>query len=181
MALPPRQPSHGKVAMGVFYLSITAYSHTLSAHNFNCFLSSLLFLLFPSPYPSPVPPFPSSFPLLPSLPPFPPPFRLPSPSSLPSSSLPSSFLPPGIIPQLFSRLNHPEANVRESVSDLLCRVGKDSPHFIIYPAIVGASRRAEKKTNVSGNASLLHYSIVGTSALSSGWYRHTCTCICICI
>ena len=59
-------------------------------------------------------------------------------------------LPAGIIPQLFSRLNHPEANVRQSVSDLLCRVGKDSPHFIIYPAIVGASRRAEKKTSVSG-------------------------------
>ena len=57
----------------------------------------------------------------------------------------------GIIPQLFSRLNHPETNVRESVSDLLCRVGHDSPHFIIYPAIVGASRWAEKKTTtVSG-------------------------------
>eukprot|EP00731_Ephydatia_muelleri_P029201 Em0020g845a len=52
----------------------------------------------------------------------------------------------GIIPQLFSRLNHPEANVRQSVSDLLCRVGQDSPHFIIYPAIVGASHRQEKKS-----------------------------------
>ena len=68
------------------------------------------------------------------------------PPSLPLSLPPS----PGIIPQLFSRLNHPEANVRQSVSDLLCRVGQDSPHFIIYPAIVGASRRAEKKTAVSG-------------------------------
>ena len=57
----------------------------------------------------------------------------------------------GIIPQLFSRLNHPENNVRHSVSDLLCRVGYDSPHFIIYPAIVGASRKAEKKAeSVSG-------------------------------
>jgi hypothetical protein len=53
----------------------------------------------------------------------------------------------GIIPQLFSRLNHPENDVRQSVSDLLCRVGHDSPHFIIYPAIVGASRRTEKKTD----------------------------------
>ena len=52
----------------------------------------------------------------------------------------------GIIPQLFSRLNHPEANVRQSVSDLLCRVGQDSPHFIIYPAIVGASHKQEKKS-----------------------------------
>ena len=58
------------------------------------------------------------------------------------------FLPlVGIIPQLFSRLNHPENDVRQSVSDLLCRVGHDSPHFIIYPAIVGASRRTEKKTD----------------------------------
>lgn len=70
---------------------------------------------------------------------------------LPPSPLPF-LLFPGIIPQLFSRLNHPEANVRQSVSDLLCRVGKDSPHFIIYPAIVGASRRAEKKTAVSGGS-----------------------------
>ena len=56
----------------------------------------------------------------------------------------------GIIPQLFSRLNHPEANVRQSVSDLLCRVGKDSPHYIIYPAIVGASKHLEKKDSFSG-------------------------------
>jgi len=63
----------------------------------------------------------------------------------------------GIIPQLFSRLNHPETNVRESVSDLLCRVGHDSPHFIIYPAIVGASRRAEKKTTtVSGRCQSMY-------------------------
>ena len=57
---------------------------------------------------------------------------------------------PGIIPQLFSRLNHPEANVRQSVSDLLCRVGKDSPHYIIYPAIVGFTKRMEKKSSMSG-------------------------------
>ncbi len=53
----------------------------------------------------------------------------------------------GIIPQLFSRLNHPEANVRQSVSDLLCRVGKDSPHYIIYPAIVGVAKRMENKSD----------------------------------
>ena len=55
--------------------------------------------------------------------------------------------PTGIIPQLFSRLNHPENDVRQSVYDLLCRVGNDSPHFIIYPAIVGASKKAEKKAD----------------------------------
>ena len=71
--------------------------------------------------------------------------------------LPSFSLCVGIIPQLFSRLNHPEKNVHLSVSDLLCRVGRDSPHFIIYPAIVGASRKAEKKTeSVSGTCKNLN-------------------------
>ncbi|CAH1794898.1 unnamed protein product [Owenia fusiformis] len=45
----------------------------------------------------------------------------------------------GIIPQLFSRLNHPEQYVRQSVSDLLCRVAHDAPHLIVYPAVVGCS------------------------------------------
>ncbi|XP_048245963.1 serine/threonine-protein kinase SMG1-like isoform X1 [Haliotis rufescens] len=45
----------------------------------------------------------------------------------------------GIIPQLFSRLSHPEGYVRQSVSDLLCRVAQDAPHLIIYPAVVGSS------------------------------------------
>lgn len=43
-----------------------------------------------------------------------------------------------IIPQLFSRLNHHEPYVRRRVSELLCRVAKDSPHLIIFPAVVGA-------------------------------------------
>ncbi|KAG9477052.1 hypothetical protein GDO78_002442 [Eleutherodactylus coqui] len=44
----------------------------------------------------------------------------------------------GIIPQLFSRLNHPEVYVRQSICNLLCRVAHDSPHLILYPAIVGS-------------------------------------------
>ncbi|KAK3520199.1 hypothetical protein QTP70_017920, partial [Hemibagrus guttatus] len=44
----------------------------------------------------------------------------------------------GIIPQLFSRLNHPEAYIRQSICSLLCRVARDSPHLILYPAIVGS-------------------------------------------
>ncbi|KAJ8940266.1 hypothetical protein NQ314_010760 [Rhamnusium bicolor] len=43
-----------------------------------------------------------------------------------------------IIPQLFSRLNHPECYVRHRVSDLLCRVAEDAPHLITFPAVVGA-------------------------------------------
>lgn len=48
-----------------------------------------------------------------------------------------SSYPEGIIPQLFSRLNHPEVYVRQSICNLLCRVAQDSPHLILYPAIVG--------------------------------------------
>ncbi|KAI8501131.1 Serine/threonine-protein kinase smg1 [Branchiostoma belcheri] len=53
----------------------------------------------------------------------------------------------GIIPQLFSRLNHPEGYVRQSISDLLCRVAQDSPHLIVYPAVVGCSSVATDKKN----------------------------------
>ncbi|KFU93835.1 Serine/threonine-protein kinase SMG1, partial [Chaetura pelagica] len=56
----------------------------------------------------------------------------------------------GIIPQLFSRLNHPEVYVRQSICNLLCRVAQDSPHLILYPAIVGTiSLSSESQT--SGN------------------------------
>ncbi|GFQ70201.1 hypothetical protein TNCT_391641 [Trichonephila clavata] len=44
----------------------------------------------------------------------------------------------GIIPQLFSRLNHPEMYVRQSISDLLCRVAQAAPHLIVFPAVVGS-------------------------------------------
>ncbi|KAG2455286.1 SMG1 kinase, partial [Polypterus senegalus] len=44
----------------------------------------------------------------------------------------------GIIPQLFSRLNHPEVYIRQSICSLLCRVAQDSPHLLLYPAIVGS-------------------------------------------
>lgn len=43
-----------------------------------------------------------------------------------------------IIPQLFSRLSHPESYVRTRVGELLCRVGEHSPHLITFPAVVGA-------------------------------------------
>ncbi|XP_055626781.1 serine/threonine-protein kinase Smg1 [Toxorhynchites rutilus septentrionalis] len=43
-----------------------------------------------------------------------------------------------ITPQLFSRLNHHEPYVRKRVSELLCRVAKDAPHLIIFPAVVGS-------------------------------------------
>ncbi|XP_072947723.1 serine/threonine-protein kinase SMG1 [Epargyreus clarus] len=48
-----------------------------------------------------------------------------------------------IIPQLFSRLNHPETYVRKCVSDLLCRLAEDTPHLITFPAVVGAVENEE--------------------------------------
>ncbi|KAK7086207.1 Serine/threonine-protein kinase smg1 [Halocaridina rubra] len=44
-----------------------------------------------------------------------------------------------IIPQLFSRLNHPEPYVRGSISELLCRLAEDFPHLIVFPAVVGSA------------------------------------------
>ncbi|KAF4520432.1 hypothetical protein B566_EDAN004003 [Ephemera danica] len=45
----------------------------------------------------------------------------------------------GIIPQLFARLSHPESYVRRRLSELLCRLASDSPHLILFPAVVGCS------------------------------------------
>ena len=44
-----------------------------------------------------------------------------------------------IIPQLFSRLNHPVRAVRNRISELICRIAEDFPHLIIYPTVVGAT------------------------------------------
>ncbi|XP_058442712.1 serine/threonine-protein kinase Smg1 [Malaya genurostris] len=52
-----------------------------------------------------------------------------------------------ITPQLFSRLNHHEPYVRKRVSELLCRVAKDSPDLIIFPAVVGSVQ--EKKMDIA--------------------------------
>uniref|UniRef100_T1KSW0 non-specific serine/threonine protein kinase n=2 Tax=Tetranychus urticae TaxID=32264 RepID=T1KSW0_TETUR len=43
-----------------------------------------------------------------------------------------------IILQLFARLGHPEPYVRQSISELLCRIGEDSPHLIVFPAVAGS-------------------------------------------
>lgn len=42
-----------------------------------------------------------------------------------------------LIPQLFSRLNHPDSFVRDYVTNLLMRIAKDFPQLILYPVIVG--------------------------------------------
>ncbi|XP_059470336.1 serine/threonine-protein kinase SMG1 isoform X2 [Neocloeon triangulifer] len=57
----------------------------------------------------------------------------------------------GIIPQLFSRLNHPEPFVRRRLSELLCRLASDAPHLILFPAVVGcstASKGPQKNDNL---------------------------------
>ncbi len=61
-----------------------------------------------------------------------------------------------IIPQLFSRLNHPVQVVRGRISDLICRIAGDYPHLIVFPAVVGAG----DVTNSTGNVSKLLTSLV---------------------
>lgn len=68
-----------------------------------------------------------------------------------------------IIPQLFSRLNHHEPYVRKRVSELLCRVACDSPHLIIFPAVVGAGQ--EHRVDI-GNLSIVAPPETGNSALT---------------
>lgn len=61
-----------------------------------------------------------------------------------------------IIPQLFSRMGHPEPYVRQRVAELLCRLAEDAPHLITFPAVVGAA---------SGGARLRHMPMPGTARL----------------
>ena len=49
-----------------------------------------------------------------------------------------------IIPQLFARLDHPENYVRTQLLDLISKLGKESPHLIVYPTVVGLA--AENRT-----------------------------------
>ncbi|XP_030839844.1 serine/threonine-protein kinase SMG1 isoform X2 [Strongylocentrotus purpuratus] len=64
-----------------------------------------------------------------------------------------------IIPQLFSRLNHPEAYVRQSISDLLCRIAKDAPHLIVYQAVVGCpdTGTAEVENQIAQPSSITNF------------------------
>ncbi|ALC49235.1 nonC [Drosophila busckii] len=48
-----------------------------------------------------------------------------------------------IIPQLFSRLNHHEPYVRQSVRALLCRLAQRYPQLVTFPAVVGANRELQ--------------------------------------
>lgn len=60
----------------------------------------------------------------------------------------------GIIPQLFSRLNHPEQYVRRSIAELLCRVAQHSPHLIIYPVVVATTASDPRAQNALKSATL---------------------------
>ena len=56
-----------------------------------------------------------------------------------------------IIPQLFSRLSHPESYVRTRVSDLLCRIAVNTPHLITFPAVVGVCTEPRNHPSESNN------------------------------
>ncbi|TPX67125.1 hypothetical protein SpCBS45565_g04070 [Spizellomyces sp. 'palustris'] len=44
-----------------------------------------------------------------------------------------------VLPQLYARTDHPEAFVRDTIADLLCKIGKTSPHLVVYHAVVESS------------------------------------------
>ncbi|KAH6585817.1 hypothetical protein BASA50_000978 [Batrachochytrium salamandrivorans] len=49
-----------------------------------------------------------------------------------------------VIPQLFSRLHHPEPIVRQEIGNLLCHIGSISPHLIMYPVIIGSKPETQR-------------------------------------
>uniref|UniRef100_A0A914RQC1 Uncharacterized protein n=1 Tax=Parascaris equorum TaxID=6256 RepID=A0A914RQC1_PAREQ len=49
-----------------------------------------------------------------------------------------------ILPQLFARLNHPVAAVRDTLCALLERVAALAPHAVCFPAIVGATQLIDR-------------------------------------
>ncbi|XP_043241225.1 serine/threonine-protein kinase SMG1-like [Amphibalanus amphitrite] len=56
-----------------------------------------------------------------------------------------------IIPQLFSRLDHPEPAVRAAIGSLLCAVADDDPPLIVFPAVVGSdTARADATETADG-------------------------------
>ncbi|KAG0239164.1 Serine/threonine-protein kinase smg1 [Actinomortierella wolfii] len=44
-----------------------------------------------------------------------------------------------IIPQLFARLDHPEASVQSLLADLLCQIGEQCPQLIVFHCVVAAN------------------------------------------
>jgi len=59
----------------------------------------------------------------------------------------------GIIPQLFSRLNHPERYVRTRLAELLCRIAQTAPNLIIFPAVVGSAAGANRIADIDSSTS----------------------------
>lgn len=50
-----------------------------------------------------------------------------------------------LIPQLFSRLNHPDGFVRDYVTKLLIRIAKDYPQLVFYSVIVGITDESKMR------------------------------------
>ncbi|KAI8817446.1 uncharacterized protein EV422DRAFT_225192 [Fimicolochytrium jonesii] len=53
-----------------------------------------------------------------------------------------------IVPQLYARIGHPSSLVRQTIVDLLCRLGKTSPHLIVYQALLGNDDEEDRSNNV---------------------------------
>ena len=67
--------------------------------------------------------------------------------------------------------------MRQSVSELLCRVGQDAPHLIVYPAVVGCSTSLpkyllNKGKEGEGRNSLLIRQEVGNNNKNLGIFKN---------
>ena len=68
----------------------------------------------------------------------------------------------GIIPQLFSRLSHPNKFIQSIVKDLLVKIGFDYPNEIIFQVIVG---ELEEESELQSNIiSLTNYNLISTNS-----------------
>lgn len=69
-----------------------------------------------------------------------------------------------IIPQLFARLDHPDAFVRKEVCDLISRIGVVSPSKVVYHTVVGSLSQKMTESATFESA----YSNIINSMKSSG-------------
>ena len=73
-----------------------------------------------------------------------------------------------IIPQLFSRLGHPEPFVAKQVLRLICRLGREFPYAVAYPAVVACSAQPVAMATIAAVAAAAAASSSSSSSKASG-------------
>lgn len=62
-----------------------------------------------------------------------------------------------IIPQLFARLNHPSAAIRNVISATLCQIAESHPEMVAFPAVVGSmSAGISKRRQDAAQGTCMH-------------------------